>query len=73
MSQFLKFIFTARYLFLHITNIPYIRIFIIFCVFIFNLHLAFFYKQLWSGLSPKSCLYFQGFRGSKLLNGFSVV
>ena len=29
-----------------------------------------FYKQLGSGLS---CLYFQGFRGSKLLNGCLVV
>ena len=28
----------------------------------------FFYKQLGSGLSPKSCLYFQGFGRSKLLN-----
>ena len=31
-----------------------------------------FFKQLGSGLSPQSCLYFQGFRGSKLLNGFFV-
>ena len=36
------------------------------------LHL-FFYKELGSGLSPQSCLYFQGFRGSKLLNGCLVV
>ena len=33
----------------------------------------FFYKQLGSGLSPKGCLYFQGFWGSKLLNGCLVV
>ena len=31
------------------------------------------YKQLESGLSPKSCLYFPGFWGSKLLNGCLVV
>ena len=29
----------------------------------------FFYKQLGSGLSPQFCLYFDGFWGSKLLNG----
>ena len=72
MSQFLQFLFTGRYPFLHFTNIPYICIFIIFRVFIFNVHLYFF-KQLWSELSPESCLYFQGFRGSKLLNGFLLV
>ena len=33
----------------------------------------FFCKQLESGLSPQSCLYFQGFWGSKLLNGCFVV
>ena len=33
----------------------------------------FFYKQLGSGLSPQSCLYFQGFWVSKLLNGCLVV
>ena len=33
----------------------------------------FFYKLLRSGLSPESCLYFQGFRSSKLLNGCLVV
>ena len=32
-----------------------------------------FYKQLVSGLSLQNCLYFQGFRGSKLLNGCWVV
>ena len=32
----------------------------------------FFYKQLGSGLNRQSCLYFQGFRGSKLLNGYLV-
>ena len=31
------------------------------------------YKQLESGLRPKSCLYFPGFWGSKLLNGCLVV
>ena len=30
-------------------------------------------KQLGSGLSPQICLYFQGFWGSKLLNGCLVV
>ena len=34
----------------------------------FYLHLFFFYKQLGSDPSPQSCLYFQGFWGSKLLN-----
>ena len=33
----------------------------------------FFYKQLGSGLSPQSCLYFEGFGDSKLLNGCLVV
>ena len=33
----------------------------------------FFYKQLESDLSPESGLYFEGFRGSKLLNGCLVV
>ena len=28
-----------------------------------------FYKQLQSGPSPQSCLYFQDFQGSKLLKG----
>ena len=31
------------------------------------IHLS-FYKQLGSGPSPQSCLYFQGVHGSKLLN-----
>ena len=35
--------------------------------------LSFFYKQLESGLSPESCLYFHGFRGSKSLNDCLVV
>ena len=34
---------------------------------------ALVYKQLGSGLSPQSCLYFQGFPVSKLLNGCFVV
>ena len=33
----------------------------------------FFYKKLELDLSPQSFLYFQGFWGSKLLNGFLVV
>ena len=33
----------------------------------------FVYKQLGSGLNPQSCLYFQGFGGSKLLNGCLIV
>ena len=32
-----------------------------------SITLSFYYKQLGSGLSPESCLYLQGFRGSKLL------
>ena len=35
--------------------------------------LCFFYKQLGSSLSPQNCLHFQGFWGSKLLNGSLVV
>ena len=38
-----------------------------------KMHLFFCYKQPGSGLSPQSCLYFQGFFGSKLPNGFLVV
>ena len=34
---------------------------------------TFLYKQLGSGLSPQNCLYLQGFRGPKLLNGCLVV
>ena len=34
-----------------------------------EIKIHFFYKQLGSGLSPQIYLYFQGFRGSKLLNG----
>ena len=33
----------------------------------------FFYKQLRPGLNPESCLNFQGFWGSKLLNGCLMV
>ena len=35
-------------------------------VFGFCYTLIFIYKQLWSGLSSRSCLYSQGFLGSKL-------
>ena len=35
--------------------------------------LHFFYKQLGSGTSPQSCLYFQDFQGPKLLGGCLVV
>ena len=38
----------------------------------FTIHL-FFHQQLGRGLSPQSCLYFQGFGGSKLLNSCLVV
>ena len=34
---------------------------------------TFFHKQIGSGLSPQSCLYFQRFRGSNLFNGCLVV
>ena len=34
---------------------------------------ALFYKQLESGLNTQSCLYFEGFLGSKLFNGCLVV
>ena len=36
------------------------------------MHLA-FYEQLGPGLSPQSCLCFQDFWGSKLINGCLVV
>ena len=36
------------------------------------LSLYVFYKQLRSGRTTQSCLYFQGFWGSKLLNGCLV-
>ena len=36
-------------------------------------YLHFFYEYLGSGPSPQSCLYFQDFQGSKLLNGCLVV
>ena len=32
-----------------------------------------YFKPRMTGLSPQSCLYFQAFRGSKLLNGRLVV
>ena len=32
-----------------------------------------FCKHLAPGLSPEICLYFQGFRGSKFLNGCLVI
>ena len=35
--------------------------------------LIFIYKQLGSGVGPQSCLYFQGFMGSRLLNVCSAV
>ena len=42
-------------------------------MFKFNITFTLFYKRLESGLSPQSCLYFQGFWGSKLLNDCLVV
>ena len=44
-----------------------------FTIAIFYFTLIIFYKQLGSGLSPRSCLCFQGFRGPKLFNGYLVV
>ena len=38
-----------------------------------NSYTYFFYKQLESSRSPQSCLYFQGFWGSKFLDGCLVV
>ena len=38
-----------------------------------ELYTLIFYKQLRSGLSPESCLHFQGFRSSKLHNGCLAV
>ena len=38
-----------------------------------SLYYTFFCKQLGSGLSPQNCVCFQGFWGSKLLNGCLVV
>ena len=34
---------------------------------------TFFYKQLGSDLNSQSCLYFQRFRGSELLNGCLII
>ena len=44
-----------------------------FTIAIFYFTLIIFYKQLGSGLSPRSCLCFQGFRGPKLFNGYLEV
>ena len=41
-------------------------IFVICKIFRFTLNMFSFYEQLGSGLSPQSCLYFQGFRGSNV-------
>ena len=41
--------------------------------FTFNTRVPLFYKQLGSGPSSQSCLYFQDFQGLKLLNGCLVV
>ena len=61
MSQFLQFIFTGRYPFLHFTNIPYICIFIIFCVFSFTIHLGFFISSYGQGLALKVAYGFKVF------------
>ena len=39
----------------------------------FRLGSFFFHKQLGSGLNPQSCLYLEGFKGSKFLNGWLLV
>ena len=44
-----------------------------FTIAIFYFTLIIFYKQLGSGLNPRSCLCFQGFRGPKLFNGYLEV
>ena len=67
MSQFLQFIFTARYPFLHFTNIPYICIFIIFCVFIFNVHLGFFISSYGLGSAQKVAYIFKVFEAQSCL------
>ena len=50
---------------------PYFLLQVFFSHFCYTL--IFIYKQLWSGLSSRSCLYCQDFLGSKLLNGCLVV
>ena len=56
MSQFLKFILTWWYVFLHFKNIPYVCIFIIFCVFIFNVHFVFLQATIFKVFGALSCL-----------------
>ena len=53
--------------------IQYSKILQILEFFSFFFDYTFFCEQLESGLSPQSCLYFQGFRGSMLLNGSFIV
>ena len=67
MSQFLQFIFTGRYSFLHFTNIPYIYIFIIICVFIFNVYLASFINNYGQDLALKVAYFFKGFEAQSCL------
>ena len=67
MSQFLQFIFAARYPFLHFTNIPYICIFIIFCVFIFNVHLGFFISSYGLSSAQKVAYIFKVFEAQSCL------
>ena len=61
MSQFLQFILTRRYPFPQFTNIPYICIFVIFCVFIFDVHLVFFIKDCGQGSALKVAYIFKVF------------
>ena len=57
---------------LHIKNLE--ELLLLCSMFVCALRIKYiFYKQLGSGLSRQSCLYFQGFRGSKLLNGCLAV
>ena len=61
MNQFLQFILTGRYSFLHFTNIPYICIFITICVFIFNVHLVSFINNYGQDSALKVAYFFKVF------------
>ena len=45
----------------------------IFFITLISVHFIFLYKRLGSGFRPQSCLFFQVFQGSKLLNRCLVV
>ena len=56
-----KIYFSNEVLLLRFTNIPYICVFMIFCVFIFNLHLVFFISSFGQGSALKVANIFKAF------------